>query len=98
MENLHKLTNTIKSQSAIRVRAFGGLNTGWFYSITDSNKRVLAADFGELPKGYTFNADSAILYSLAQASRRVSRDFPRSRVVMVNAAQPGHRVERKRAA
>lgn len=94
----YKANSFQRNSQAIRVRAFGGLNTGWFYSITDSNKRVLAADFGELPKGYTFNPQTATLYALAQAHRRTSKDFPRSRVVMVCASAPGHRVEGRRAA
>jgi len=97
MKVLQTIPRRSNSQSAIRVRAYGDLN-GWYFVISDTNRNVLTSDFGPLPRGFKFNESTALLFSLAQASRCVDAKFPACRVVMINTTQPAWKVQRRRAA
>lgn len=83
---------------ALRVHAFGNLD-GWFFFIhNDADRQLLGSGCGPLPPGFKFNPDTALLFSLAQAQRHITKHFPDSRVVLVCAAAPAVRRERRRQA
>jgi hypothetical protein len=56
----------------------------WGICIEDyGSHRPLIAEFGALPGEFNFNPDTARLFALAQAARRIASDYPNAVVVNV---------------
>jgi len=72
-------TDRSKRKQPLRVYALGTLS-GWLFRISDHQRLPVASDFGLLPDGFPFDADSAQLFALAQAARYISKHLPNTYV------------------
>jgi len=80
----------IPTSKALRVRAVGKRD-GWFYVISDGQRKTIKSNFGELPEYYadlSWNDQTATAYALLMASRYIASHHPGARVVMTCTTQP----------